>query len=127
MREALSEGNKWAYHASMIIAVFSKEELDCVIKEREYFLFDTGMSVGLMMLRATELGLVAHPIAGFDEDKAKEILKIPKDMRLITLVIVGKHSDTIRDELSEDMAKGEKTRPPRKAFDEFSWIDEYKT
>ena len=126
MREALSEGNKWAYHASMIIAVFSKEELDCVIKERKYFLLDTGMAVGMMILRATELGLVAHPIAGFDEDKAKEILKIPKSMRLITLVIVGKHSDEIRDELSEDMAKGEKQRPPRKSFDEFAWIDEYK-
>lgn len=126
MREALSEGNKWAYHASMIIAVFSKEEMDCVVKERKYFLFDTGLAVGMMVLRATELGLVAHPIAGFDEDKAKEILKIPQEMRLITLVIVGKHSDEIRSELSEDMAKGERQRPPRKSFDEFVWINEYK-
>lgn len=125
LREALSEGNKWAYHASMIIAVFSKKELDCVVKEREYFLFDTGMAVGMMILRATELGLVAHPIAGFDEDKAKEILNIPKDMRLITLIIVGKHSKEIRSELSEDMAKGEKQRPPRKSLEEFTWINEY--
>lgn len=126
MHEALSEGNKWAYHASMIIGVFSKEELDCVVAERKYFLFDTGMAVGLMMLRATELGLVAHPIAGFNENKAKEILNIPPEMRLITLVIVGKHSDEIKSELSEDMAKGEKQRPPRKSFDEFTWINEYK-
>jgi nitroreductase len=126
MREALSEGNKWAYNASMIIGVFSQEELDCVVKERKYFLFDTGMAVGMMILRATELGLVAHPIAGFDEDKAKEILNIPQEMRLITLVIVGKHSDEIKSELSENMAKGEKQRPPRKSFDEFAWIDEFK-
>ncbi len=126
MHEALSEGNKWAYNASMMIAVFSKEELDCVLKERKYFLFDTGMAVGMMILRATELGLVAHPIAGFDEDKAKEILKIPQEMRLITLIIVGKHSDEIKSELSEDMAKGERQRPPRKSFDEFAWIDKYK-
>lgn len=125
MHAALSEGNKWAYHASMIIAVFSKEELDCVIKERKYFLLDTGMAVGMMILRATELGLVAHPIAGFDEDKAKEILNIPQGMQLITLIIVGKHSDEIKSELSEDMAKGEKQRPPRKSFDEFVWINEY--
>lgn len=126
MKEALSEGNKWAYNASMIIAVFSKEELDCVVKKRKYFLFDTGIAVGMMILRATELGLVAHPIAGFDEDKAKEILNIPEDMRLITLVIVGKHSDEIKSELSENMAKGEKQRPPRKSFDEIAWIDECK-
>ena len=125
IHKALSEGNKWAYHASMIIAVFSKKELDCVVKKREYFLFDTGMAVGMMILRATELELVAHPIAGFDEDKAKEILNIPKDMRLITLIIVGKHSNEIKSELSEDMAKGEKQRPPRKALEEFTWMDAY--
>ncbi len=126
MREALSKGNEWAYNASMIIAVFSKEELDCIVKERKYFLFDTGMAVGMMILRATELELVAHPIAGFDEDKAKKILNIPQEMRLITLIIVGKHSDEIKSELSENMAKGEKQRPPRKSFDEFAWIDEFK-
>ena len=125
MRAALSKGNEWAYHASMIIAVFSKKELDCVVKEREYFLFDTGLSVGMMVLRATELGFVAHPIAGFDEDKAKEILNIPKEMRLITLIIVGRHSDEIKNELSKDMAKGEKQRPPRKSLEEFVWFDEY--
>jgi nitroreductase len=97
-----------------------------VVKERKYFLFDTGMSVGMMILRATELGLVAHPIAGYDENKAKEILNIPPEMRLITLIIVGKHSDEIKSELSEDMAKGEKQRPPRKSFNEFVWINEYK-
>jgi len=126
MRDALSEGNKWAYNASMIIAVFSKEKLDCVVKEREYFLFDTGMAVGIMILRATELGLIAHPIAGFDENRAKEILNIPPEMKLITLIIVGKHSDEIKSELSEQQAEIEKERPPRKSFDEFAWIDEFK-
>ncbi len=126
MRDALSQGNEWAYNASMIIAVFSKEELDCVVKERKYFLFDTGMAVGMMILRATELGYVAHPIAGFDEDKAKEILNIPPEMRLITLVIVGKHSKEIKKELSEFQIKGEKQRPPRKPFEEFAWINEFR-
>ena len=126
MREALSKGNEWAYNASMIIAVFSKEELDCVVAERKYFLFDTGLTVGMMVLRATELGLVAHPIAGFDEEKAKEILNIPAEMRLITLVIVGKHSDEIKSELNENQAKGEKQRPPRKSFDEFAWFNKFK-
>ncbi len=126
MRAVFSKGNEWAHNASMIIAVFSKEELDCVVKKRKYFLFDTGMAVGMMILRATELGLVAHPIAGFDEDKAKGILNIPQEMRLITLIIVGKHSDEIKNELSEQQAEIEKERPPRKSFEEFSWIDEFK-
>jgi len=88
---AMSKGNAWVQAASLIIAVFSKKELDCLIKEREYYLFDTGMATAFIILRATELGLVAHPIAGFNEDAVKEILGIPEEMRLITLVIVGKH------------------------------------
>jgi nitroreductase len=125
IREALSEGNQWAYNASMVIAVFSGEELDCVVKERKYFLFDTGMAAGMMILRATELGLVAHPIAGFSEKKAKDILRIPPEMKLITLIIVGKHADDIKPELSEKQAEAEDNRPPRVDFGDFAWIDEY--
>ena len=92
---ALAEGNEWARAASMIVAVSSRKDLDCQVKGREYYLFDVGLSTAFLVLRAWELGLVAHPIAGFDEDAAKEILGIDEDMTLITLVIVGKHADSI--------------------------------
>ncbi|MBY9014885.1 MAG: nitroreductase family protein [Candidatus Lokiarchaeota archaeon] len=122
----LSEGNKWAEKASMIIGVFSKPKKDCVLGERLYYLFDTGMATAFLILRATELGLVAHPIAGFNETLAKEILSIPNEMRLITLVIVGKHSEIINPILSDPMKLGEKQRPPRKSIDEFIYIDKVK-
>jgi len=122
----LSEGNKWVEKASMIIGVFSEPENDCMIGERLYYLFDTGMATAFLVLRATELGLVAHPIAGFKETPAKEILGIPKKMRLITLVIVGKHSETINPVLSDSMKVGEKQRPPRKSIDEFIFINKVK-
>jgi nitroreductase len=60
---ALSKGNDWARKSSLIIAVFSRAEYDCQIKGRNYYLFDTGMATAFIILRATELGLVAHPIA----------------------------------------------------------------
>jgi len=53
MHSALSSGNEWARLSSMIIAVFSKKENDCMIKDREYYLFDTGMATALIILRAT--------------------------------------------------------------------------
>jgi len=121
----LSEGNKWVEKASMIVAVFSKPEYDCMIKERLYYLFDTGMATAFLILRATELGLIAHPIAGFREIEAKEILKIPAEMRLITLVIIGKHSTEINPVLSDAMKLGEKQRPPRKNLEEFVFINDY--
>jgi nitroreductase len=121
----LSETNKWAQKASMIIAVFSKIDSDCIIKQRKYYLFDTGLATAFIILRATELGLVAHPIAGFKEDSAKSILKIPEEMRLITLVIIGKHSKEINPVLSDSMKLGEKQRPPRKSLQEFVYRNFY--
>jgi nitroreductase len=125
MREALSEGNKWIFAASMIIAVFGKKEDDCVTKGREYYLFDMGMACAFIQLRATELGLVAHPIAGFSEGKVKEILRIPEEMKVITLINVGKKSDTISELLSEKQIELEKERPKRKSLEEFVYRNRY--
>ena len=127
MHDVLSPGNEWAQKASMIIAVLSKTDNDCVIGERLYYLFDTGMATAFLILRATELGLVAHPIAGFNESRAKDILKIPNEMRLITLVIVGKHSKKVNPVLSDAMKLGEKQRPPRKQLEDFVFINSYKS
>ncbi len=94
LRESLAGGNYWAKRAPVIIAVASKPELGCRLSDRrDYFLFDCGMAVGNLMLQATRMGLIAHPIAGYNPEKAKEALRIPEDYVLITLVVVGWHGD----------------------------------
>jgi nitroreductase len=125
MHTALSSGNEWARAASMMIAVFSKPELDCLIKTRKYYLFDTGMATAAMILRATELGLVAHPIAGFSPKKTREILGIPDDMEVITLVIIGKHSNSISPVLSEKQIMAERKRPKRVPLSKFIHRNRY--
>lgn len=122
---ALSKGNEWARSASMIIAVVSRKDLDCIIKERKYYLFDTGMASAFIILRATELGLVAHPIAGYKEEKVKEVLKVPEDMTVITLIIIGKRSEKISPILSEKQIGWEKERPERIPLEEFAFINRY--
>jgi len=125
MREALSSGNIWAHKASMIIVVFGQKDDDCVIKDRIYYRFDIGMATEAMILRATELGLVAHPIAGYSPKKSREILEIPENFDVITLVIVGKHSDKTDPVLSDKQIKAEKERPERKPIDDFVYINRY--
>ncbi len=121
----LMPGNKWVEKASLLIGVFSNPKDDCIIGERFYYLFDTGMATAFIILRATELGLIAHPIAGFNEEKAKVILGIPDEMKLITLVVIGKHSKVLNTLLSEPMKLGEKQRPPRKSLEEFVFRNNY--
>jgi len=123
----LTSGNKWVEKASLIIAVFSNPNNDCIIRERFYYLFDTGLATAFIILRATELGLVAHPVAGYNEEKAKKILDLPEEMRLITLVIIGKHSKEINPLLSELMKLSEKSRSPRIPLEKFIYISEYKS
>jgi len=124
--KALSEGNRWVKNASMIIVVFSEVKMDCILKERLYYLFDTGMAVAFIILRATELGFVAHPIAGFSEPDVKKILDIPNEMRIITLVIIGTHSNLIKEELTDLMKIGERSRPARLKLHEFTHNNKYK-
>lgn len=125
VHEALPKGNAWVQDASLIIAAFTKLDLDCIIKDREYYLFDTGMATAFLILRATELGLVAHPIAGYKPKLVKEILNIPEDMTVITLIALGKHSKVVSPRLSEEQAKQETLRPKRKEIEEFFFIDRY--
>jgi nitroreductase len=125
VKKALSKGNEWAYNASMIIAVLAKETEDCILSDRKYYLFDTGMSVAFLILRATELGYVAHPIAGYDPTKVKEAIASPDDLQVIALIIFGKHKKEIDPLLSEKQKQDELERPPRKAFEEFACLNTY--
>lgn len=125
LKGAMKKGNEWTRAASLIVAVCSRKDLDCVVREREYFLFDTGMATAFLILRATDMGLVAHPIAGYDEDKAREALGIPADMRLITLVNIGKHLLPPNALLDEQQAETEKNRPERLPLNEIMRLNKF--
>jgi nitroreductase len=120
---AMTKGNQWTEKASMVVAVFSQADLDCVVKDRVFNWFDVGMATGFLILQATELGLVAHPIAGFRESEAKIALGIPESMTLLTLVIVGKHTTTPNPLLSEKQLQDEGRRPPRLPMERIAFLD----
>jgi nitroreductase len=125
MRPVFNPGNEWCHAASVIVAVFSRKEDDCLIKDREYHQFDTGMATAFLILRATELGLVAHPIAGFSPKKVREVLCIPDACQVITLVLVGKHAAGISPVLSAKQIAAEKARPERFPLEKFVFLNKY--
>ena len=125
LHAALPETNAWARAGSMIVGVASRKDLDCDIHGREYFLFGAGLATAFLVLRATELGLVAHPIAGYGHKAAKEALGVPEDMTLITLVVVGRHDPLATDLMTEKQRAAEPERPERKSLPEFAFIDRY--
>ncbi|HXK50337.1 MAG TPA: nitroreductase family protein [Clostridiales bacterium] len=118
MKASFKKGNEWAYNGSCIAAIISKKELDCVAGSTEYYLFDTGIGVGQMILKATEMGIVAHIIAGFDPRKVKKAISLPDDWNVIALVIFGKKTKK-KLEISDE------NRPERLALKYVFSIDEY--
>ena len=126
LKGTLAKGNYWAERASMIIAVISKPGLDCQIEGRDYNMLDTGMALGLLLLRAVDIDLATHPIAGFDHIRAKEILNIPMEYQLLPLVIVGKRSDDMTLIKKDWQVKQETERSERKPLEEIMFLDTFK-
>ena len=125
LNESFHKKNKWVNNASLLVGVFSASDLDCKIEDREYYLFDTGIAVTYIMLRATEMGLVAHPTSYYDEKKAKQIMNVPDNMNLITILAVGKRTDTINIKLTPDQEEAEIERPRRLSLQYSNFMNFY--
>jgi nitroreductase len=86
--------NKWLEQAPLVIVGCS--QLD-VIANRigsrvtgiEYYQIDLGIAMEHMVLKATELGLGTCWIGWFNENKLKDILEIPKKIKVSALLAVG--------------------------------------
>jgi nitroreductase len=89
LRPALNAGNAWAATAPVLIAVVSRPEFSMSLGDRHYFAFDCGLAVENLLLQGAELELVCHPMAGFDEAKAREALVLPDALQVLVLIAVG--------------------------------------
>lgn len=123
-REALLGGNYWAKKAPVLVVVLTSDDLDCKRNDdRVYAQFDTGMAVMNLMLQATREGLYAHPMAGFDPAVLREKFSIGTDMRVITMIAIGKPGPS--DHLSEKHLESETSERDRKPLDEVVFRNEW--
>jgi nitroreductase len=125
MKAVFNKGNAWCHADSMVVAVCAEKEADCNIYDREYYLFDTGLETAFLILRATELGLVAHPIAGYSPKAVRAVLGIPDSMQVIALVNVGKHAETASPVLSEKQMFDETHRPERLPLEQVAFFNHW--
>jgi len=122
VKEHLTGGNYWAKPSPLIIAVSSQADLDCQIPDgRTYHLFGCGMAAMNLMLQATELGLIAHPIAGFRQAPMKDILEIPSEYTLIALIILGYPTDDLSGLSEKHRAEERAPRDRRPLMEIASW------
>ncbi|MDX9799717.1 MAG: nitroreductase family protein [Spirochaetia bacterium] len=118
VHEALTGANYWAKKAPVMIAVLTDVSLGCSLSDRrDYALFDTGFAVMNIMLQAEKEGLIAHPMAGFDPFKIKEIFKVCDSYIVITLIALGGKGGST-DHLNEKHLSSETSPRDRKPIDE---------
>ncbi len=122
-RKALAEGNSWALTASLLIVCFSKPDLDCQLSDgREYYLFDLGMATQNLLLQATEMNLIARPMAGFDPEIIKQEFDIPEEFEIVLMIAVGEEGDI--SELDEKLRERSLAPRVRKPLNENFFINE---
>ena len=88
--ECLGEWNqKWARTAPVLLlsaadSVFTKND-----KPNRWGQHDTGAAGENLCLQAVALGLMAHPMGGFDADKARRVFGIPERFTPMAMIAVG--------------------------------------
>lgn len=123
LHEAFARGNAWAQKAPILVVVCANPTDDHIRDEKPYFLFDCGLAVENLILRATSLGLVAHPTIGWDEGIVKRNLDIPDPVRVVTIVVVA-HPGNV-EEMDEDLQRREKSPRVRKSLEEIACWDDW--
>ena len=108
---ALSEGNRtWAGAAPLFVCIASLPDHGGSVANsdgttRDYWAFHAGVATAHLMAQATELGLVAHPMANFDEVGVRAAFGAPEGVRILVVVAIGFPGDMAR--LPEDLQKRE--------------------
>ena len=87
----IPEKHHWSKTASVFI-------LSCYMDKTEfgankYALYDLGTAVYSLVLQAHALGYYCRQVGNFDREKAKQMLKIPKEQKPFIIVTVGKIGD----------------------------------
>jgi nitroreductase len=124
-REALSGGNYWAKTAPVLIFAYSKPDLDCQIGggAREYYLFDLGMAVQNILLQATELGLVARPMAGFSPRKIRDAFDLSDEYKVMVAIAIGYEGDiSTLSEKHQQISQSPRQRKPLEEIADFNHL-----
>jgi len=108
--KAFSETNQVMKEAPVIIVACANPSDDIVRDGKEYYLFDVGLAVENMLLAATDLGLLTHPMTGLNEDELKGILGIPQEVRFVAATplaypVEGTYDEAAQERLSERTRK----------------------
>lgn len=131
--DALSQGNRsWAPAAPLLVAVAAvpahgSPQVNSDGSERELWGFQAGILTGNLMAQATALGVIAHPMAGFDEVAARRAFGAPDGVRILVVLALGYPGDiaTLPEDLQKREASAQERIPLPNLLVEDRWTEEH--
>lgn len=115
----------WVKTAPMIILTLASKKFAKNGNENYHARHDLGLAMGNMSMQAMSMDLYMHQMAGFSQEKAREIFEIPNDIDIVTMAAVGYVGDP--SQLPESMQEMESNVRDRRSLEsiifEGDWED----
>lgn len=120
-RACLSSGNAWATKAPVLMLSVARETFDQNGKPNRWAQHDTGLATENLLLEAVNLGLAAHPMAGYDADLARSEFGIPEGHTSIAMIAIGYPYGGKLEEMDEKLRARELAPRERKQIGDIAF------
>ena len=115
--DCLAPSNQtWVKNAPVLLLVCADTLFGHNQTPNRWAQYDTGAAAENLCLQASDLGLMAHQMGGFNGDAARDAFDIPTQFTLMAMVAVGYQGNA--DELSADLKARELAERKRKPLGE---------
>jgi len=119
LASCLVDGNAWAKRAPLLLLAVAATHFAHNGKPNRHAFHDVGLANENLVLQAGAMGLVAHQMAGFLPDRAREVYEIPEGQEPLTMIAVGYPGEV--DDLPEPLRARETTPRSRKPLAEMAF------
>ena len=104
--------NRWLKNAPVIIMACADPTESGTQRKKLYYMVDTSIAFDHLILAATDVGLGTCWVAEFNEEKVKQLLEIPRRIRIVALTPLGYPEDrkVVVKQITKTLFKSQKRK-----------------